>query len=320
MANATLRKLVTEYGGPGLVSIMSHLEKDSGFLQTAQAIPANGNWYHKYKKVDALPTFSFVNVGGSQTDQTVDDNLYQVDIKGLGSLQSEPKGVCENWPTGVRGYFSENTAKFAAAFGQKLSTVAFYGLDSTFGDVSGFKGAHAYAKSYSKVIQRGGATGSRCSIIAIKFDTIGCGLLYNPKIVQAGDFLEIKVLNNGELVTEVTDTTTGAKKLVYQVSYDGQIALLSSGSYDIAAMTQIDSTHLPTAPLMDQLVDHVRGSTSNTILYLNREARRYVRTLKTTALQMGVMDKNYDIQVDFWNGIPLVLDENLLSTESTVLD
>ena len=320
MANATLRKLVTEYGAPGIVPIMEHLENDSGFLRVAQAIPANGNWYHKYKKVSALPEFSFVNIGGSQTDTTVDDELVQIDLKTLGTIQSEPVGVCENWPTGVSGYFKEHRPVYAEAFGQKVSKSVFYGTNSVFGDVSGFRGIHEIAKAYGNVIQRGGTTGSRVSIIAVKFNPISCGLLFNPKYAGEG-FLQIQTLNDGKPIAEVTNTTNGAKKLVYQAVYQGSLAFLSSSSYDVAAMTQIDSTHLPTAPLLDELVDKVRGSADGrTILFCNRVARRHIRTLKTTALEMGPMDKDYNIQVDRWNGVPIVLDDNLSTAETTAID
>jgi len=321
MANATLRKLVTEAGGQGLVPIMSQLENASGFLKTAQAIAANGNWFHKHKKVSALPSFSYVNIGGSQTDSTVDDELIQTDLKTLGTIQSEPKGVCENWPTGVRGYFSEQAPVFAESFGQKVSASMFYGTNSTFGDVAGPLGLHEMAKAYGNRVQRGGTTGSRVSIIAVKFNPIGCGILFNPKTVSSGSYLQVEVLNNGGTVAEVTNTTTHAKKLVYQASYQGDIAFLSSGSYDVAAMTQIDSSHLPTAPYMDDIINYVRGDADGrTILYTNRTGREYIRTLKTTALQMGPMDMNYNIQVDYWNGVPIVLDDNLSTAETTAID
>lgn len=322
MANATLRKLVTEYGGEGLTPIMSHLQKKSGFLQTALAIPANGNIYHKYKKVDALPSFSFAEISGSLTDTTVNDNLFQLDIKSLMAIMSEPIAVCENWPTGVRGYFSEHFPVYAEAYGQKVSTQVFYGIDATFGDVSGFVGAHKIAKDNSKVVyQAGGSTGSRTSIFAIKFSTESCGLVFNPKIVtDTGQFLRATVLHNGMPTTEVTNTTTGAKKVVYQALFQGDVSLLSATVYDIAVITQLDSTHLPTAPYMDALIDAVKGNTDDTIIYTSRVGRRHIRTLKTTALQMGVMDKNYDIQVDFWNGVPIVLDENISEAETTALD
>lgn len=255
------------------------------------------------------------------TDVTVDHDLFQTDLKNLRTIQSEPDDVCENWPTGVRGYFTENVAVFAEAFGQAVSKSAFYGLNSTFGDVSGSKGIHDLAKEYGNRIQRGGTTGSRVSIIAVKFNVIGCGLLFNPVKASAGSLLEIKMLNQSEAATEVTNTTTGAKKVVYQCSYKGQLAFLSTGSYDVAAMTQIDSSHLPTAPFMDDLINYVRGdSNGSTILYCNRTAREFIRTLKTTALEMGPMDKDYDIQVDKWNGVPIVLDDNLSTAETTAID
>ena len=322
MANATLRKLVVEYGGEGLVDIMSHLQKKSGFLQTALAIPANGSWYHKYKRVNALPSWSFNEVNGGVTDQTVNSDLLQLDVKTLKAIMSEDDIICKNWPTGVRGYFEDNYPKFAEALGQKISASVFYGTNSTFGDVSGFLGIHELAKSRSKVVyQASGATGYRTSIIAVKFDPTACGLVFNPKVVaDTQSFMSVDVLNNGNVVAEVTNTTTGAKKAVYQCLYEAAVAFLSATSYDVATITQLDSSHLPTAPYMDLLLDTVKANVDDTIIYTSRAGRRWIRTLKTTALQMGVMDKDYNIQVDFWNGVPIVLDENISEVETTAID
>ena len=258
-----------------------------------------------------------MNIGGSQTDTTVDDELVQIDLRTLGTIQSEPASICENWPTGVRGYFKEHRSMLKRL--DKISVSVFYGTNSTFGDVSGFRGLHEF-ESLWQVIQRGGATGSRVSIIAVKFNPASCGLLYNPNYVNEG-FLQIQHLNDAKPIAEVTNTTNGAKKLVYQAVYQSSLAFLSSSAYDVAAMTQIDSTHLPTAPLMDELIDMVRGSADGrTILFCNRVARRHIRTLKTTALEMGPMDMDYNIQVDRWNGVPIVLDDNLSTAETIAID
>jgi hypothetical protein len=72
---------------------------------------------------------------------------------------------------------------------------------------------------------------------------------------------------------------------------------------------------------MDELIDMVRGSADGrTILFCNRVARRHIRTLKTTALEMGPMDMDYNIQVDRWNGVPIVLDDNLSTAETIAID
>ena len=79
MANATIRKLITAYGS-GDPAIISHLVNKSGILKTAAARAASHNLWHTYKKVAELPSFSIRDVGGSITDQTVDDNIEQSDL------------------------------------------------------------------------------------------------------------------------------------------------------------------------------------------------------------------------------------------------
>jgi hypothetical protein len=50
---------------------------------------------------------------------------------------------------------------------------------------------------------------------------------------------------------------------------------------------------------------------------MNRTQKRLVRELKDSKFEMGALDKNYDIRVDYWNGVPIIIDENIVNTEST---
>ena len=80
MAIATLRALAAEWGVPGAYEIDS-LTKSSGFLSVAEAIPASHGATHKYKKLDALPTFAVTDPGGSSGDTTLNSNVFSQDLK-----------------------------------------------------------------------------------------------------------------------------------------------------------------------------------------------------------------------------------------------
>jgi len=326
MANQTLRDLVVSYAGKGasIDLVMSHLTKKSGILKTAQAIPANYNIYHKYKKVSALPTFTVGGVVQDLTDVTVSNDVYQQELCSIDAIQTEYKKLCDNYPGGARAFFRDQYLAFIEGWGQAASTQLIYGTDATFGNEAGTIGFHQIAKANSKVVTCGGTTGSRSTIFAVKWDSQTCGVLFNPVAASSGNFLKVTALHGGNPYPEVINDggSDQSKKLVYGTSYESYLGLLSASAYDIATLTQIqdDTGDLPTAARIDQIIDYVHGDEGSTFLYMNRDVRRMCRTLKDSKLEMGAFDKNYDMRIDYWNGIPIVTDENILSTETTVLD
>lgn len=331
MANATLRRVVTEQALDS-EAIMKNLVKESGILMTAEAQASTHGHFHKYKRVSALPTFSVYAAGGSLTDQTVDDEVYQLDLKNIGAIQSEPKEVAETFPGGPGPFFEKQMPAFIEGWGQQASKSVIYGTSATLGDTNSFKGFFQYVhqtvrtdgmNSNVNYIRETGTSASTTSIFAVTWDAKTCALLYDEQATRnQGQFLEVLELNEGQPVTEVTNTTTGAKKVVYQVLYTARIALWTASFKDIAAYTRIqdDTNDRPTAANMDLLLDLVRADSTRTVLYMNRTSRRLLGTLKDSKLQTFVGDKEYNTIVEAWNGIPIQLDENILDTETTAAE
>jgi len=322
MATATLRALAAQWALEGDAS-MDHLTVNSGFLQVAEAIPASHKALHKYKKLNALPSFTVSNPGGSRGDTTTDDNVFDNHLKIVAANESEPADILEDWDGGASAYFAAQRPSYLEAFGQAVSNIMFYGDNATFGNVTGFRGLHQIAKANSKVTQCGGASGSRNTIFAVKFrsGSNGCGVLYDNAITGGGDIMESEVLNGGQKVLEVTNTTGNQKKEVYQVVHKGKMSFLSTSVYDVAALTQIENaaTDLPTADRIDTILDAVRAS-GNTFLFMNRATRRMVNALNASALSTDPGTTDFYSWLTSWNGIPIIIDDNLLSTETTALD
>lgn len=321
MANATLRTLVTGFAAQD-PAVMDSLVNASGILQTALAQPASHNAWHVGKKVSALPSGTFINPGGSVTDQTVEDTIVQTDLKLMRAMVTEPIEIVDSYPGGKEAYFRNQSPAFMEGLGQTIAKQIIYGTDATFGAAAGFRGFHQIAKDNSKVIQAGGTTGSRTSIFAVRWKEGVCSILVNGQHMSMGQFINFMYLNNAQPIAEVTNTTTGAKKIVYQGIYDAYMALLALDSKNIAAYTQIqdDTGDRPTSANLDLLLDYVNADPTNTFLYANRTARRMLWMLKDTKMQTVAGDNSYRTAFEMWNGIPVILDENISSVETTVLD
>jgi hypothetical protein len=324
MAQMTLRKVLVEMQGIVQPVVMDNLTKHSGILQTAAAQKANFDVWHKYKELSALPTFSVVQSTGGTTAQTVNREIKKIDLQLFEAHQSEPAKEAEVYPGGVQKLFQDDSPAWQEAWGQNTARQIIYGTNSTFGNKQGFEGLHQIAKAKSNIVaQLTGTTGSRTSIFAVKWNPNHCAILYNEALAQKNEmFLEIKVLNNGEAVLVVTNTTTGAKQYEYQAIYRGWLGFYSATNYDIAAITQVqdDTGKRPTVAQIDELVDAVKGSSTDTFIYCSRLGKRVIGQLKDTKLSASFADKNYDTRVSYWQDIPVVVDDNILDTETTALD
>jgi len=53
---------------------------------------------------------------------------------------------------------------------------------------------------------------------------------------------------------------------------------------------------------------------------MNRLGRRLVKQIKNTKLELAPSDTDYNTAVASWDNIPIVLDEMIVSTETTDLD
>lgn len=324
MANATIRDLVVGLN-PNMKDVVSHLVKKSGFMKVAQAIEANMNIEHEYRRILAVPTFTVGSLDQTLVPSTITRASEKISLAAIDATEEVNFRIGENWAggQGVKRYFSDNYMAFIEGWSQAAMKQVIYGIDDTFGNPSGFLGLHQLAKQYGNVKQMGGTTGSRSSIFAVKFAPENCGILINPADVKAGTLIKTIPVNDGKPYKVVRNTTTNAQDTVYGVDFRSMLAFLSTSSYDVAAMTQIqdDTGDKPTSSALEEIIDMVQGDADgSTFLFMNRNTYRLVKQLKETKLEMGVFDMNYQTKIDYWNGIPIVIEDNILSTETTVLD
>ncbi len=318
MASATLMKLAAAYNVPNQTAIIDSLIRESGILETMPFIKATHGIYHKYKLKQELPGGGFRSVNGSIIPHTTEDVVLQEDLKILTDIQQEDKAICESYPGGVEKYFADELPAFVEGLGQTAARQLVYGTDSTFGDEEGFKGLRQHAVKNGNTIDATGTSGNRTTILAVRWKAGSCCGLFNENAFSDGNLITVRPLNNGNPVMVVVNTATGAVKPVYQALYEAYMGLLCATSDNVAAYVSIqDATgKKPTAGNMDKLIDMVRGSVSDTFIYCNRTGRRLLWELKESKMQVSSADTDYNRLIERWNGIPVVLEENISSTET----
>lgn len=315
---ATLQNLNTAWQVPDDNSILIDLTKQSGILQTALVRPSSHGNKHKYKYWNNLPSGGFRSFGVGIVPSVISKDTVSNDLWEYADLMQGDAGEVMAHPGGKAGWLRDNVPAFLEGAGNKISTQIIYGTTS-FGSTSGFLGFHQYAKNNSKVTaQLSGSSGSRTSIFAVRWDqTNGASLRVWP---QSGRLIEVMDLTPSQPVTVTTDTTTGAQLPVYQWWVRAYFTLVIPAATAVAAITQIDATHLPTAQQFETLIAAVRKNSGNIVLYGNDLAYSSLIALKYGKLSALVGDSNLDVSVAAFNGTPFVLDQNILSTETTDLD
>lgn len=321
MAQQTLQYLATQWSAAQQMFI-DNLTKSAGILRTATVGYANNGLFHKYNFATALPTASIRSINGSVTPTTTTFDLKQLDLKELITLETVDATLAKGDPSGPDGYMNKVAPGHMESLAQAAEKSIVYGLNGTYGAVDGFKGFHDLAKEAEtarslSVIDAGG-TSNTTSIFAVHWKPEVCQLVIPSGIAAGGDLVVSTVMNNGQVTLMVTNTSTGAQMPVYQVMYQMMLALQAGSNYSVHRIIGVDSgSNAPTAAEIDTLVDLVKGDSSNTILYTSRLGKRAMQTLKATKFfTQAVQDQNMNTMLDFWNGIPVIVSDNILETET----
>ena len=321
MAQQTLQYLATQWSAAQQMFI-DNLTKSAGILRTASVGYANNGLFHKYNFATALPTASIRSINGSVTPTTTTFDLKQLDLKELITLETVDATLAKGDPSGPDGYMNKVAPGHMESLAQAAEKSIVYGLNGTYGAVDGFKGFHDLAKEAEtarslSVIDAGG-TSNTTSIFAVHWKPEVCQLVIPSGIAAGGDLVVSTVMNNGQVTLMVTNTGTGAQMPVYQVMYQMMLALQAGSNYSVHRIIGVDSgSNAPTAAEIDTLVDLVKGDSTNTILYTSRLGKRAMQTLKATKFfTQAVQDQNMNTMLDFWNGIPVIVSDNILETET----
>ena len=315
----TLQQYAIDWANPDVAAIIEGLVKASGILQTAEFNEAEQGLLDKYTVTTALPTASIRQINGSLAPTKSKEKMEQVDLKLIQADQEYDKVLVESSPGGKDMYFAKRLPAFMQAMGQAFSKYAIYGTNATFGGVDGFRGFHQFAKSFGNVTGLSGSSGSRTSIFAVNYQPQAVDFLL-PNGGNFADFLKTEWVNNGNWYKAVTDTTTGASKPVYGMIHTILTALRAAHKYSIAAITQIDNTHQPTAMQVDDMLDKVRATAGTTFIYASRTGKKGLKNLRYGKQAVDNADMNFMFDIKNWNDIPVIIDDNIRDDETTALD
>lgn len=317
----TLLDLAVAYASKNTQAIIDSLVRESSILRTCGVEFSNNGFKHTFPVVTELPAVAVrgLNEGTSPTKGT--KAIKEISLKIFETKQSEDYLMCENYPGGTQKFFSDNAPLYAEALAQALSKSLVYGTHPTFGNPKGFLGLYQAAKENGNIAGSGtGASGSQYSVLCVRWKPGVAGLVvptYQGKSLD--EFLKVKVLNGGNPVS--IPTGVGDEELtVYQAVYNIVAGLQIGSNFSVGVVNKLQNANGKniTAAQMNDLVDSVNYNSGDgiTFIYCARKVKSRIGDLKDSKYYSVLQDKDYNNVLEFWRGIPILVEDSMVMTET----
>lgn len=309
MATLTTQSLLDIAKGVGgaqpiLVDTLTS-ENGSAFFRALPMREVNG-WVERFERKVGRPTVSFRALGSSVTKSKQRKENWQEGIFLLSGASEVDKVKADRDPRGAQSYRSENDAAFVEAMGYQLSYSCFYGKSSNGQE---FDGLYARLPSTADTYVTAGGAAEATSIYAVKLGPQRFMGIYNsgPKgeIIEANDY-----------GAQIDKDSNGDFNEVYRTFFNAAFGIAQYHPKSIGRIGKIDATHKPTATMFTSLFGAMGWKPD--LLITTWTGAGYIAELKLSSLRMTPTDKNFDIEVDNYAGIPIIVDAALSDAESGI--
>jgi hypothetical protein len=268
------------------------------------------------EKMNDITGAQFVNADAALPSINISSDLVKTDLSVLGGEMEQAQDTVDQFG-GPAAYFAKKEPMILKQAGMDTEVVLYYDnwkakavADSTFTDV-------------------GGTGGSHYSIMVVRFEEGVNSGLFDPTGFKAGALLNRELINGGNLYHLRSKGTLGTV-LGYGVALKGRFGWQNLSTKTVYGLVNISAGSLPTALMIDDAIAAVHGSPSDTLIMCHPKCRNIAiapfkgnvypagligatdKPVATSgALQMGIMDKDFNRLIDTWNGIPIVTSYNL---------
>ena len=283
--------------------MVEYLLNTNPLLANMPMEPTSNGTNHVYEELLSVTEAQVVDLDEALPTVDIDTKLEQVNISAIGGqiIVGEDKAKAFGGPG---FYFEKKIPKILEKTGNSLEKSTIYN-NLRAGAISAYSNG-SLTDNTDHAIDAGGIGATVNSIIAVKWDAGNTCGLYNPEGFGNGMLFDIKAISGGELYSH-TDS-----RLVYGARLKSHFGVLTANPRDLATIVNINASNIPTEDEMDTMLEAIRANSANTIIYMHPGTLRLLRAYKDSALRMNVDDKNFDRQIDRWNGIPIVSSYNFL--------
>ena len=330
---ARFQELGVQWGVPDAPTLLTSLIKHSGILQTAVAKPSNFGNQHKYKFHNALTLGTFLEFGSGIVPQIVANSMATIDLWDIVSLAQDDAEFIESYPGGKDGWIEANLPAFIEGLGQTLASQIIYGTIDTSSltgggknSTVGFQGLFQYAKAMNqihKAVQS--PSGNTTSIYAVRWDeTDGVQLRLGGSSRTGTDLIQIKDITPVNPALVVQNTNTNAQLPVYSWMIHCLVTLVVPTIKSVSVLYCVDDTVIGSASALSQfakdlntIVEEIDATNGQKFIYANVKGKSLISGLKQDKLTLYRADMDYNNLIESYRGVPIILEENILSTETS---
>ena len=315
MANRiTLLDLAKRSGNDASVPLVEAMTQKNALLEMLGFKEIEGLSY-RYKRRTSLPTIVTrgFNTGITEGKSNIEQKTIETKIFSARSMVD--KLEADTYPAGAAALRDEEDRSFVYAMGNKYNLVSYTGNGST--DPTAFDGIETVLNSTAiSTCLAGTGTGSTTgSIIAVSFDNAATtqGILPGVQgVVTRGQNIRGEDMG-AELVT---DSGGSARYYAYVTEFT---AMLGLAIYDTRAVGRIANLNSTAPPLISQLDALITAMYPFNIsaFFMPKAVYTFVQALKNT-IYYDADDTEIKRRVLTYNGIPLMIDENLAMNETAI--
>lgn len=272
------------------------------FLSSIPVMEASDGLINKYEEISDITAAQSVDIDGVLPTVTSNSELKETQLSTFGGKLFIGKTQARKMG-GKNDYFATKFQPVLRQSGMNLEKSLYY---------------NTYRKKAidaGNVISALGSTASKQnSILAVTFVMGETNGLVDSEMLGRGELFDLYDLYGGD-EHENSDGVIG-----YTRAMESHMGHQIANSRNVATIVNIDLgddgsggyLNVPTEKQMNQLIRSVRGTRANTILVTSPDVIDALGAMyKTSHMQMGVMDSNYDNTIDMWKGIPLIGTYNL---------
>jgi hypothetical protein len=300
---ATLREIALERAKKQPHQIDSVL-CNCPIIDTIEFSPTNHGLQHAYEELTKVTGGQFVQMDAPLPSADAQATLKFQDLGIMGfNLEAGIDKVTQLYgKNGFAKYLAKKSPKIMTKSAMATEQALIYDLLAPLALKNGkTQSANAEANCYS--------------LFAVRWVEDEFGGLFDPNGFGKGTLFDTLPLSNGAPYKNAEGIT------VYGADFKSYLGFLLAAENNVSAIFNIDDTHIPTASMVDQLLEDVHaGDIGKTFIFGHPHALNLLKTIKEATLKMGPGDKNYSRSLSSWDGIPLIGSYNFKNGLEEVVD
>ena len=322
MAKLTLIDLAKRSGNDRQIGVVEAMTQNNAFWLSVPTRQVNQSMF-KYQVRAGLPTVGFraLNAGVTPGKSVIKDVV--VECKNMFGLSQVDKAIADRDPQGAASFIAKENASFLAAGANTFNSKVYYGNTATTGaEIDGI-GTILSALGGTCISAAGATASVQTSMYFFSFsDATGTnGTLPGVDVPYFGGLPEMREL--GETVVYQTGSTTAMYTAYTSVfGFDPAFAVYDSRSVGRLCNIQLGQATLtyPTVALMNEVITAMYPYVPD-LITCSKACYNAVQGLKgTSAFQQTAPYESSEIfkRATVFNGIPIMIDENITATEAIV--